>query len=535
MGSRIKGGMRMKRRNFTIVLLGVCLVLCGSGLFGQSAKSHSGTVNVNMVAGPGASEAWNAVAKAYMAKNPGAKIVVDLKPQDGYDQWLKSQFGSDNPSADLVAINYAHAASIGKRINWLEYMDLKSPYSGKSWKDQYNFQMQTIDPATNEMYLLSLESVQVLWVYNRALFSKVGVQPPKTWKEFVAVCDKLQKAGIQPLAVPGDFNSFWAVQMGWLAQIYADQTTRSLIKVYGAKEGDFDYDPDMDGKFKYDPTDPFNDDTWKVNSNPIRFLNAVKDGSYKPDSVGMKTVWNHFKEVFPKYSGGNAFFGTKDALPLFYQGKAAILLDGAWRLPLFKNDMDKLTKGEAITSGDTKIDGVQRFDIGTFNMPSMDGPGIEAPARTIEVPIGFLGAIKKDKTHDDLVADFLMFYSSKEGMSTYISAGLKAGWTPAGPSLVKDVSLPAEYAAMFKDLKFIGNVQKGYGSSLSRGAPPDIQESLRDWYGYSQDFLTGKIGIDAWAAKHKANILKYLPDSMKALKITEDDLKNPQNAPSGNN
>jgi raffinose/stachyose/melibiose transport system substrate-binding protein len=56
---------------------------------------------------------------------------------------------------------------------------------------------------------------------------------------------------------------------------------------------------------------------------------------------------------------------------------------------------------------------------------------------------------------------------------------------------------------------------------------------LRDWYQYTQDLLNGKIKTDDWGKKHKENVMKYLKDSLKAAKINESDLDNPQNAPTG--
>lgn len=498
-----------------------------------AVEELSGTITINTQAGPGANEAWEAAAKGYMDKHPKVNVVVDLKPAEGYGEWIQGMFGTANPTADIVNINMAGPAAAGKSINFLEYANMTSPYSGGMWTDQFNFEMQVKDLARNEWNNISLESVQVLWTYNKDIFAEVGVEPPKTWDEFAAVCDKIQQAGYQPLAMAGDFNSFWAGQMGWLAQIYTDQTTRSLLDVYRAQKGDYNYDPDVDGAFKLDITDPFNDDSYKVNQNIVRAYKSVKDGVYQPDSTGMKTVWTNFAKIFPKYAGGEGFFGTKDATPLFYQGKAAILLDGAWRLAMFKRDMDLLQDGKEIVGGDkVAIEGVKNFKLGTFNMPSMSGEGIEAPARTIEVAVGFLGAVKKDKAHDDLVTDFMMYYSSAEGYGLYMTGGLDAGWTPNGPSLVKGVQLPAQYADLFKDLEFIGNAQKGYGQLIARGIA-DIQQSLRDWYGYSQELLTGKINVDKWASMNKTNILKYFDDALLGSKINASDLDNPQNAPTG--
>ena len=498
-------------------------------------KDFEGTITINTQAGPGADAAWQAVADAYMDKHPDVKVVIDLKPTDSYAEWIQNMFGTENPTADIVNINLAGSSANDKSINYMEYADQISPYSGKKWTEQFNYEMQTRDLAKGEWNNLSLDSVQVMWFYNKDLFEKAGAEVPTTWDELVATCEKLYEAGIQPLSVPGDFNSFWAMQMGWLAQVYADQTTRSMLEVYRAHEGDYNYDPDVDGTFKLDISDPFNDDPWKVNQNPVRAYKAIVDGDYDPASEGMKTVWTNFAKIFPKYAGGDAFFGTTDGVPLFYQSKAAMYIDTGSRLVSFKLDMDKLAAGEQIMAGngEDEITGVKKFEMGTFNMPSMEGPGIEAPARTVEVATGFFGAVKKDKEHDAMVVDFLMYFSSTEGQSLYLNTGLENGMTVQGPSLVNDVQLPDEYAQLFENLEFVGNTQKGYGQMMARGAPGDVQNSLREWYDYSQQFLNGKITVDEWAAKHKENVMKYLDDSLAAAKISRTDLDNPQNEPTG--
>ena len=522
-----------------LLALAVSLILSGCGGRQSSGGQQGGavpaankTITINTWSEVGAEDGWKAVAEWYMELHPDVTVVVDLKPSEGYGEWLHNIFSTANPNADIVNINLAWSSATGKSVNFLEYMDQKSPYSDGPWRDQFNFQLQTVDLTKQELISLSLESVKVLWEYNKDIFAKVGVRPPTTWNELVAVCEKLLAAGYQPISIAGDFNSFWAMEMGWLAQIYADQTTRSIIQLTRAQSGDYLYDPDVDGVWEYDPADPYNDDAWKVNQNPVRFFKAVAEDRFAPDSVGMRTVWENFAKVFPKYAGGEAFFGTKDALPLFYQGKAAMMVNGAWGLSQFKNDMAKLAAGQAIESNNQAISGVTKFELGTFNMPSMEGPGIEAKARTIEVAQGFLGALKKDKAHNDLVVDFLMYFSSKDGYSRYLSASLEAGGSVSGPPLVYGVELPADYQSMFNNLSFIGNAQKGYGGGLARGIG-DVQEALRAFYDYSYNYLSGRTTVDQWLASHRATTLQYLDQAMTNNKVSRNDLRNPQNAPTG--
>jgi glucose/mannose transport system substrate-binding protein len=53
----------------------------------------------------------------------------------------------------------------------------------------------------------NIHRANVLW-YNKGVFQKAGLQPPKTFDEFFAAADKLKSAGITPLAL-GD-NGIWA-------------------------------------------------------------------------------------------------------------------------------------------------------------------------------------------------------------------------------------------------------------------------------------------------------------------------------------
>lgn len=499
-------------------------------------KTDTATITICTTNDPGKQAAWTAVAEAYMKKHSDVKVVVDLKASENYDQWVQTEFTSKEPTADIVNINLAGDTSKGKSINYMEYFDNKSPYSDGTWAEQFDVSKQKVNMADNTMDALSLDTVQVIWLYNEDIFNKAGAEPPKTWDEMIAACEKIQAAGYQPIACDGDYTSFYALTMGWLAQIYHDQTNRSEVEITRAKEGDYCYDPDIDGKWKYDPTDPYNDDADHLTQNPIRAFAAVKDGSRSGNTEGFKAVWTNLAKVYPKYAGGESFFGTNfnGSKALFYQGKAAMMVNVASGIVEFNNDMRALASGEKVQDSEGKaIDNVQKFTLGTFNMPSMEGPEFEAKARTIEVANGFIGCISKDQDHDDKVIDFLMYFSSSEGQSVYIDAGLENGMVPAGQSLVYNISYPDEIQNAFDSLKLIGNVQKDFNNQLARGIG-ESADNFRNFYEYSYDFLTGKIDVNAWSQKHQENITSHFEKAMAERGVGASDLANPQNAPTGN-
>jgi ABC-type glycerol-3-phosphate transport system substrate-binding protein len=502
----------------------------------EDTSEEDKTITVSVQTGEGVEAGWKAVAKAYTDLHPDVNVVIDLKSSDGYDQWLNNVFATyETTSVDIVNINLAAEAATNKSINYADYVDNDSPYSDGTWKEQFAYDKQQLGAGDGSFNALSLESVQVLWLYNQDIFDEVGiVGVPETWSELIEDCEKIEAAGYQAIAMPGDYDSFYSGTMGWLAQVYADQTTRSTVSLWQSQEGDYTYDPDVDAYYEYDPSDPFNDDTTYVTRNPVRFYQSVYNEDYTVITPGMKTVWSNFADVFPKYAGGDVMFGTnKDgAKALFYQGKAAMWVNGGWAIVGFANDMEALANGEEITIGDEAVD-AKSFTLGTFNMPSMEGEGIEAKARTIEVANGFIGCVSKTQAHDDLVVDFLMYYSSSDGMSVYLDAALADGLVPNGPSLVYGVEYPEEIANAFANLTMIGNCQKDYGQALARGLA-EIPESYRAFYNYCYDYLNGKITVDNFLEQHEQNIRDYFEQAMTNAQIGYSDLENPANEPTGN-
>lgn len=480
---------------------------------------------------------WEALEQAYEEMHPDVDVVVDLKAADGYDQWLANVFSNNTTTdVDIVEANYAFSASADKLIVLSDYLENESPYSDGIWKDQFSYESQRTTGLDKSITYLNLEFTQIMWMYNKEIFEEAGVtEVPETWDELIAACEKIQAAGYQPISMAGDYDSFFSGAMGWLAQIYTDQTTRSTINIFRAQEGDYCYDPDIDPYFEYDPTDPFNDDASNVSSNYVRFMKAFQDGVFRADTEGMNTVWTNMCKVFPEYAGGDAMFGTDNssAMDLFYQGKAAMIVASSSEISNYTNTMKTLEESGILTDSEgNEIESSGVFTLGTFPMPSMEGEGIEAKARTIEVSTGFVGAITKDQAHDELVTDFLMYYSSADGMNIYMDAYLAEGGAVSSPSLVYGVEYPEEIEALFENVEYIGNVQKGYGFKLARGFA-DLPESVREYYNNAYACLTGEITVEEYNAAQQAQFEIYYRVAMEKWGVSDEDLENPAVYPIG--
>ncbi len=84
-----------------------------------------------------------------------------------------------------------------------------------------------------KLYALPADVAAVVFWYNREIFKKHGVTPPKTYKEFLAVCGKLKAAGVTPIALgntkmwPGAFCFiYFSLRLGGM-QPFRDAVARA--------------------------------------------------------------------------------------------------------------------------------------------------------------------------------------------------------------------------------------------------------------------------------------------------------------------
>jgi ABC-type glycerol-3-phosphate transport system substrate-binding protein len=255
-------------------------------------------------------QTWQAMADAYMERNPNVEVRVELKPPEGYQEFIRAQFAAGTPETSLVNANVvADLLNAKKFLDMSAYLDRPNPYTGQPWRESMDpIAIENMrDPLTGEMNVLNLETVQVLWFYNESAFEAAGIleearavaqternQP--TWDQFLGWCDKLTAAGYFPVAIEGDFRSFWEFRFGWLARMYLDQFTRDEAEIVRAQPGDWNFRPGIDDVWAYDPTDPHNDDANKVTFSVQRQMIALRDHVQSVNGPKFQALYTNFKQ-----------------------------------------------------------------------------------------------------------------------------------------------------------------------------------------------------------------------------------------------
>ncbi|NPV78698.1 MAG: carbohydrate ABC transporter substrate-binding protein [Firmicutes bacterium] len=499
-------------------LLLLAIFVLGSVLSVQ-AKEWKGKIQISISMGA-SKPVWEAVVKAYMAKNPGVTVILDDKEGgSAYTDWLSNQLAGGHITADIVINNtVAQYYAEGKFVDFGEYLIQKNPYAGnKRWMDTMNPAAYRSNGPNEEIFNLNVDSVQILWFYNKDIFKKIGVEPPKDFDELVGISKKIKAAGYIPIALAGDAQSFWEMTVGWLFRIYHDQFWRDHEPLVAVRKGDWNYDPERDGTWKFDPSKIDNDLPTKIKFNPIRVAKLLKEGKIGPDSDKYRAMYRNFARLIPEYVQPG-FFGTSvsQAMQYFIRGEAAMWVDGGW----FGAAFDRYMK-----------DAPRKFELGYFWSPPMTDKEVAVKyTRSLGGPNGFIGVINKSKEQNDLNMDFMMFFSSPEGQSIRYQAMMENNQSPAGPSLVYNVKMPGKWASIFSGMGYRGECDLNPLGAFNRGFN-DEQESVRAWVDYAQRYFKGELTVEKFSKIMQQVMVDAIPRWLKTRGYRPDALDDPSRDP----
>lgn len=146
----------------------------------------------------------------YKARHPGVKIInatVAGGAGSNAKAVLKTRMlGGDPPDSFQVHMG-RHLIDTWVTTGFMEPLD--DLYQKNGWDKVFPKGVLELLKWNGHYWSVpaNIHRANVLW-YNKAIFEKYGLTPPKTYDEFFAIAEKLKKEGIIPLAL-GD-NGIWA-------------------------------------------------------------------------------------------------------------------------------------------------------------------------------------------------------------------------------------------------------------------------------------------------------------------------------------
>lgn len=329
-------------------------VLLTSCKFEREEANSGVTIEVAIFEGGYGIEWHKGVAREYERLHPGVHINLWGDPR--VDEKLKPRILRGDPPEVANSLLPAWKLIVANKLYPLDEA-LDSPAYGDShtWRETlvpgvlstYQYQGNTYAMPTDF-------GAWVVW-YDRRLFREKGWEVPKTWGEFLALCEKSKAAGIAPIAFQGKYP------------IYAWSTLLTLFQRI---------------------TTP---DVWYAAQD-------IKPGAFlHPDFVRAAEL---LQEMTTKYHqpGAMAMTHTESQLE-WVNGRAAMVFCGLW-LP---NEMK-----EAVP---------KTLEMDCFPLPPVEG-GKGSP-NVVYGGGGAQFFVFAESRHPEIGADFLKFMVSKERARTY--------------------------------------------------------------------------------------------------------------------
>ncbi|GHJ41960.1 extracellular solute-binding protein [Streptomyces sp. TS71-3] len=297
-----------------------------------------------------------------------------------------------------------------------------------SWFDEHSAVKKRLFPSSfgaatvnGKIYAMPCETVQpIVLYYNKKVFDQVGVEPPQSWDDIMALVPKFNAKGIAPFSLGG--QSRWTNMM-WL---------EFLFDRIGGPEV---FQAIFDGE----------KNAW---SNPAAITALTK----VQELVKAHGFIKGFSSITADSNADQA---------LLYTGKAAMMLQGAWSYGIQKSD-----GGDFVSSG----------GLGFMSFPPVEG-GKGDPSDTVGNPGQYLSISSKATAEQKKVAKD--FFATGVLADDEVKGWVDTGGVPIrlGTEKLLAASDDADFLQFTYD---VASKAKSFGQSWDQALSPAAAETLLD-------------------------------------------------------
>ncbi len=324
-----------------------------SGAAPSGGATPSGSASYWLLTGPPGQQIREDTVKRFNAANPSTQIKTTEFQNDAFKTKIKTAIGAGQAPTIIWGWgggglkSYVQANQVDDLTSWFA----ANP-AVKSRLFPSSFGAATVD---GKIYAMPCETVQpIVLFYNKTVFDKVGVKPPQSWGEIMALVPKFNAAGIAPFSLGG--QSRWTNMM-WL---------EFLFDRIGGPEV---FQAVFDGK---------------------------KDAWSNPASIEALTQLQKLVKADGFIKGFSSITADSNAdQALLFTGKAAMMLHGSW------------TYGSMATQGGDFVSGGH---LGYMNFPPVEG-GKGDPSNTVGNPGQYMSI--SSKASDDQKAIAKKFFATQ--------------------------------------------------------------------------------------------------------------------------
>ncbi|MFE0588378.1 ABC transporter substrate-binding protein [Micromonospora echinospora] len=197
---RVRAGQASGPARWTGLCAGavaITIAVSGCGFVGSgndASKDGSGTVSAYVSTEQGTG--LTPLVEAF-EKESGLTLSMKSAPTADLNEQLRVQLTSGT-AADVFRVSpgFSSPVAVGALGSQGELADL----SKASWTGSMNDSIRQMSSVDGKVFAFPIGQNAIVMAFNKSVFQKAGVQPPTTWSELLAACEKLQAAGVTPIS-----------------------------------------------------------------------------------------------------------------------------------------------------------------------------------------------------------------------------------------------------------------------------------------------------------------------------------------------
>jgi multiple sugar transport system substrate-binding protein len=270
----------LTRRGFVTgaLALGSAALLSSCVTAGSGGAAKTGITLQSSLSDPAPKAALSSLVKAYKGD-----VTLNTVAIEQFRAQLSTYLSSGNPPDVLTW----YAGSVARDYASKGYLlDLSDMWEGSGAASKYSAALKDLSTDAKGRQIF-LPTNYYWWgvFYLKSSFQKWGVTPPETWDDFLALCEKLKKQGINPLS-NGIGSTPWMAS-GWF-------------------------------------------DILDLRINGAEFHKELLAGKHSFDSTEVRNVMKAYAQLVPFFDPNMSSYAWQDAVTPLVQGKNAMYLTGAF-------------------------------------------------------------------------------------------------------------------------------------------------------------------------------------------------------------
>lgn len=223
---------------------------------------------------------YNEFNQSFMDKYPEVEVGYDAVPTASYVSLVSARMAANE--VDVLGVMF------GMELNQ-EYANFMVDLKGQAGLNGIGADYLKYTSKQGVQVSAPLNIIGIVVYYNKKIFADNNLNVPKTWSEFLNVCEKLKTAKIDPIMYGGKDQ--------WPINVVMDAVEAPIVR----------------------------------SANP-QFYDQIRTGKTNFSDPLWTEAWQKLQKVTTYFQENSAGLSYSRAQGLFAQGKAGMMIDGTWSL-----------------------------------------------------------------------------------------------------------------------------------------------------------------------------------------------------------